>query len=87
MSYRVEITPQAARQIRSLPRDILKRIDAAILSLAENPRPANCLKLQDSDNAWRVRVGDYRVIYEIEDGVLRVVVIRVDHRSTVYRPR
>jgi len=73
--------------MRSLPREILKRIDTVILSLAENPRPANCLKLQGSDTAWRVRVGDYRVIYEIEDGILRVVVIRVDHRSTVYKPR
>ena len=85
MRFDVQITPQASRQIRSLSPDLLMRVDKAILNLATDPRPRGCLKLQATENAWRIRVGSYRVIYEIHDAVLIVIVIHVDHRSDVYR--
>jgi len=65
--------------------NVRKRIDAAIQELAVNPRPPGCAKLQTGENAWRIRIGEYRVIYEVHDKVLVVLVIRVDHRSIVYR--
>jgi mRNA interferase RelE/StbE len=85
MLYRIEIMPHAGRQVKGLPGLIKRRIDAAIHDLAGNPRPAGCLKLHAKEDAWRIRVGEYRVIYEIHDKVLLVIVIRVDHRSAVYR--
>lgn len=57
---------------------------AAIAALAENPRPQGCIKLTDRDG-WRIRVGSYRVIYEISDGQLLVTVIRVGNRRDIYR--
>jgi mRNA interferase RelE/StbE len=85
MPYRIEIMPHAGRQMKGLPEPIRKRIDTAIQQLPGNPRPPGCLKLHAEENAWRIRVGEYRVIYEIHDNVLLVLVIRVDHRSSVYR--
>ena len=85
MRYRIEIMPHAARQMKRLPEDIRKRIDGGILELSDNPRPAGFIKLQGEANAWRIRVGDYRIIYEIHDAHLLVQVIRVDHRNSVYR--
>jgi mRNA interferase RelE/StbE len=55
------------------------------LQLAENPRPFGCVKLVNSENTYRIRVGVYRVIYTIEDAVLTVEVVKVDHRSSAYR--
>jgi len=60
------------------------RVRAAIAALAENPRPQGCIKLTDRDG-WRIRVGSYRVIYEISDGQLLVTVIRVGNRRDIYR--
>jgi mRNA interferase RelE/StbE len=85
MPYSIEIMPHAGRQMKGLPEHLRKRLDAAIRELVGNPRPPGCLKLHAEENAWRMRVGEYRVIYEIHDKVLLVVVIRVEHRSTVYR--
>jgi mRNA interferase RelE/StbE len=60
------------------------RIDAAIVALAETPRPAGCVKVAGRD-AWRIRIGDYRVIYEIHDGILVVVILELGHRRQIYR--
>jgi mRNA interferase RelE/StbE len=83
--YRLEITRAAARQLDRIERPTAIRLEAAIRTLAQNPRPAGCAKLAGRDNTWRIRVGDYRVVYEIHDDVLVVVVIRVAHRREVYR--
>jgi len=82
--YSVFILPSAQKEILRLPKSIQDRILKAISSLGENPRPSGCKKLLGSD-AWRVRVGEYRIVYSIEDGVLRIEVIRVAHRKDVYR--
>ena len=62
----------------------VERIDAAILALAETPRPPGCTKLTNQE-AWRIRVGDYRIVYEIRDTALVVTVIEIGHRREVYR--
>lgn len=84
MSYRVLIERRAQRALDNLPATIRQRLEAAIARLADAPRPSGCLKLQ-GEEAWRIRVGDYRVIYEIENEQLIVTVIRVGHRRDIYR--
>ncbi len=83
--YRVEIRRDAQRQLAALPSAVRRRIDAKIQALAENPRPAGVKKLAGSDPAWRIRVGDYRVIYTIADDALIVLVVKIGHRQHVYR--
>jgi len=85
MSYRIEFRPAARRGMRRLPRDVIQRIDRHILSLADDPRPHGVERLTGEENTYRIRVGDYRVLYEIHDDVLIVYVIRVGHRRDVYR--
>lgn len=85
MTYRVEIDVAAARQLRKLDPPARRRVQAVIDLLAENPRPPSAKQLVGGAGAWRVRTGDYRVIYEIEDAVLRVVVIALGHRREIYR--
>lgn len=85
MRYRIEATKAAERDLRALPGHILKRVDARILSLARNPRPEGVKKLAGADNLYRVRVGDYRIVYQLRDRVVLVTIIRVRHRSEAYR--
>jgi mRNA interferase RelE/StbE len=83
--YRIDYTPQANKQLRAI-RDarVSTPIKRAIEKLAQNPRPPGCLKLVGEVNQWRVRVGDWRVVYVIEDGRLVVLVVRVAPRGVVY---
>jgi mRNA interferase RelE/StbE len=69
MTYRVEVAPAVVRQMRKLDPAARRRIQAAIELLAENPRPQGARKLVGGDGEWRVRTGDYRVVYEIYDDV------------------
>jgi len=85
MPYSVEYLPSARKQLDALTEDIHGRISAAIDDLEENPRPPGCKKLKGRDNEYRISVGDYRVIYEIRDAVLIVLVVKVAHRGKVYR--
>ncbi|RFA13671.1 plasmid stabilization protein [Subtercola boreus] len=82
--YAVEFTTAAARQLRKLDPVVRRRLLAAIGLLASDPRPQGCKKLAGEDVAWRVPVGDYRVIYEILDDQLLVTVLRAAHRREVY---
>lgn len=84
MSYRVEFTTAAARQVKKLPRQARDRVLGEIEGLADNPRPHGAKKLDGEDTAWRIRVGDYRVIYDIFDTELTVTVVRAGHRREVY---
>lgn len=84
--YRVELAPAAVRQLGRLHPTARARVAAAIDLLAEAPRPPGAKKLVGRDGEWRVRTGDYRVVYEIHDRVLRVLVLRVAHRREAYRP-
>lgn len=84
MAYRIDIDPAAVRDLAKLPRDVLPRIDRAIMRLAEDPRPRGAIKLKNSSDEWRIRVGSYRVVYEIHDDRLVVRVIRAAHRREAY---
>ncbi len=83
MSYRVDVLPAALREIRKLPNDVKRRIQAVIELLAEDPRPPAAVKLVARPE-WRVRTGDYRIIYRIDDYALTIVVVRAGHRREVY---
>ncbi len=85
MIYRIEFTPSARKQFARLPRGIVRRIDAHILALAENPFPAGAKKLIESPGLFRIRVGDYRVVYTVEHHALIILVVRIGHRKEVYR--
>ena len=82
--YRVELAPAADRERRKLAVDVQKRIVRALEQLETDPRPPGVRKLQGEDNLWRLRVGDYRVIYTIEDDRLLVLVVRVANRRDAY---
>jgi mRNA interferase RelE/StbE len=86
VTYRVEFRPAAARELRRLDRSARDRISKVISLLADEPRPpaAKMLTGDDAPRLWRVRTGDYRVIYTIEDDVLLVLVINIRHRSEAY---
>jgi len=83
--YRVLLERGAERDLARLSSEIHDRVIAAIQALTNNPRPPGCRKLVGSKNDWRIRVGDYRVIYEIADEIRLVRVNRVRHRREVYR--
>lgn len=84
MNYKVLISPRAKRQLTNLSEKSFRKVDAAILALAGQSRPQGCKKLQDSQ-LWRIRVGDYRVVYEIEDQTKTVLVLAIGHRKEIYR--
>lgn len=85
MRYRLEIKLTARKQIHRLPNPIRDRVMTAIARLAEHPRPPGTRKITGEDDAYRIRVGDYRIVYEVHDRVLIVYVVRVGHRKDVYR--
>lgn len=83
MSYTVSLSNAAQKQLSRLDRSIARRITEAMAALGDSPRPPGCKKLVGID-AWRIRVGDYRVVYQIFDGRLLVLVVRIGHRREVY---
>lgn len=87
MTYRIELSPTAVRQLRRLDRTAQRRVQAAIELLADEPRPSGAKQLVGGAGEWRVRTGDYRIVYEIRDQVLLVLVVAVGHRREIYRRR
>lgn len=85
MPYQIEFAPSAARQFRRLPGNIKARVAAKVDSLATNPRPHGVEKLEGRNGLYRVRVGDFRIVYEIRDRKLVVLVVRIADRKDVYR--
>lgn len=83
--WEVVLTRQAEKVLRRLPRTLLQRIDHALTVLATNPTPADCKKLVERPDLYRIRVGDWRVVYSLEDQRLIVLVIRIAPRGAVYR--
>ena len=83
--YRIEFARSARKDFCLIDRQSIPKLLAAIEALADDPRPSGCRKLAGSERTWRIRVGDYRVVYEIEDELLVVLVMRVRHRRDVYR--
>jgi mRNA interferase RelE/StbE len=84
MTYTVFILRRAQRELQRLPKEDYDRVREAMRGLAHDPRPTGCLALT-SRAGWRIRVGDYRVIYEIDDVQRTVTIVHVGHRRDVYR--
>ena len=84
MNYFVNLTPAAARQLRKFDPPTRRRLQAVIELLADEPRPPAATRLVGGAGEWRVRTGDYRVIYEIHDAELLVLVLRMAHRREIY---
>ena len=84
MKYRIVLPKTVQKALDRLPDAVAGRIFTRLEELETNPRPADVKKLKGRD-AWRIRVGDYRVIYEIHDRVLQILVITIGHRRDVYR--
>ena len=85
--YAVFLKPAAERALKKLALPALRRIARAIDSLASNPRPSGVTALQGESRLLRIRVGDYRIIYTVQDDVLTVVIVTVGHRRDVYQRR
>lgn len=85
MTYRVEIAREAIRALAKLDKPIRRRLQTAIAKLGDDPRPHGAIALQGLSGAYRVRVGDYRVVYAVDDGRLVVLVVDLGHRREIYR--
>ena len=85
MRYEIIIKPTAEKSLGRIPRPFRRRIIDALEELRVAPRPAGVVKLAGGENLWRIRIGDYRVVYEVHDDRLIVLVLRVAHRKDVYR--
>lgn len=82
--YKLIISKQAEKEIDALPTYMKENVDAHILALSENPRPHECKKLEGFANAYRLRVGKYRIVYTIENNILTINIIGVKHRKEAY---
>lgn len=84
-TYKIEWRRSAAKEIRKLPKEVIRRVLLAVEGLAVDPNPPGAIKLHGTDHTYHLRVGDYRVVYTVEETVLRVEIVRVRHRSDAYR--
>ena len=85
MPYRVIVKPSADRALKRLPLALATRIVATMTALQNDPRPPGVKKIQGAANLWRLRVADYRIVYEIHHRDIVIVVLRIAHRKDVYR--
>ena len=85
MPYRIEFTSSGTHDFSKLTDDVQQRLMPKIDALAHEPRPMGIQKLQGRVNRYRILVGDYRVVYEIQDRILVVLIVRIGHRREVYR--
>lgn len=83
--YRIELVPAAVRQFESLPRKVQVRIAGKIDALTSDARPSGCSKLKDYKDIYRIRVGEYRVLYQVKDEVLLILVVKVGKRGEIYK--
>jgi len=84
MAYTLEFRPRALRDLKGLPQNVQRRILEPIENLADDPRPPGVKKLSGTEDLYRIRVGDYRVIYQIRDKERLVVIVRIGHRGDIY---
>ncbi|MDA0244136.1 MAG: type II toxin-antitoxin system RelE/ParE family toxin [Chloroflexi bacterium] len=83
--YQIVFTTSARHELNRLEKKLVQRIFSKIENLAENPRPKGCTKLSGMESLWRIRIGDYRVVYSIQDQIVTIEVIAIRHRRDVYR--
>jgi mRNA interferase RelE/StbE len=84
-SYQIDWKASAVKELKRLPKDLIPRVVSAVTDLATNPFPQGSIKLKGSQFTYRIRIGDYRVIYTVESQLLIVEIVRVRHRRDVYR--
>ena len=84
-TYSVQLSRSAGKEVKALSAEMRRRVITELRGLESEPRPAGCRKLADSQNRWRARVGDYRIIYSVDDAEQTVDVITVRHRSDAYK--
>ncbi len=85
VKYSLEIKQSAQKELDQLDDKVFIQIDRKLLALAENPRPAGCKKLKGYKDQWRIRAGDWRVLYIIDDAAKLITVTRIAHRRDVYK--
>ena len=85
-NYKIQIKASAVKELNKLPKKDLKKVVVKIQALSENPRPAGCEKLS-GDEKYRIRHGNYRIVYAIQDEILVVYVIKIGHRKDIYKKR
>ncbi len=85
--YVITFTRSARRELDTLSASLVNRIIPQIKALAQDPRPTHCRKIEGTENAWRIRIGDYRVIYQVFDDERVVDIVAIRHRSQAYKPR
>lgn len=85
MTYQIEFSKVALKQLKRLPVNIKERIDKKILDLSIEPRPNGVKKLKNTENGYRIKVGSYRILYDIFDDILLITVVKLGHRSDVYK--
>jgi len=85
MRYRIEFFPRAELQFKKLPKELQIRLKHRIDTLAENPFPRGVKKLSTEENIYRLRIGDYRIIYQVQGNALLILILKLGHRKDVYR--
>jgi mRNA interferase RelE/StbE len=85
VTYKIEFTKGARKEFKKLSQELQDRIQAEVDELANEPRPNGVKKLKGEENSYRIRIGDYRVVYEIYDNILLISIVKVKHRSEVYK--
>jgi mRNA interferase RelE/StbE len=80
VAYTIKFKPLALRQLEKLPREAQRRLSAKIEALRDDPFPVGCKKMAALSNAWRIRAGDYRVVYQVHRGILLILALTVGHR-------
>jgi mRNA interferase RelE/StbE len=86
MTYRITISRSALKELQALQKPIVRKLKKAIDGLADNPRPPGVKKLKDStEDLFRIRSGDYRVVYSIEDEVMVIDIRKIGHRKDIYK--
>ncbi|MGD0389854.1 MAG: type II toxin-antitoxin system RelE/ParE family toxin [Tepidisphaeraceae bacterium] len=83
--YRLTFAHSSIKELGRLDPPIARRVMASVEKLPHDPRPPGCVKLQGSESRWRIRIGDWRVVYTVDDGARIVDIVAVRHRSDVYR--
>jgi mRNA interferase RelE/StbE len=85
VSYAVSIRRSAQKELESIPSPFFEKIEESMLALGNSPRPTGCKMLKGAEKSWRIRIGNYRLVYEIDDTARAITVIKIAHRSDVYR--
>jgi mRNA interferase RelE/StbE len=85
VAYRIEFARNALREFQNLPAQVKKRLKPKIEALGQNPRPRGVKKIEAKEDLYRIRVGDYRIIYEVQDKILLVLVVKLGNRKDIYK--